>query len=113
MLGVLWTQAAACDETGRHHCAGVPAAHQRVLYAGRQLEDGQQLADCGVVENDTLYILLRLLGGAKKRKKKTYTKPKKLKHKHKKIKLRVLKFFKVLHISVASLDVFAVLLFLL
>ena len=28
-----------------------------------------------------MYILMRLLGGAKKRKKKTYTKPKKQKHK--------------------------------
>lgn len=49
----------------------------------------------GVQEENTLYILGRLLGGAKKRKKKTYTKPKKQKHKHKKIKLRVLKFYKV------------------
>ena len=54
------------------------------------------LAQSGVADEDTLYILARLMGGAKKRKKKTYTKPKKQKHKHKKIKLRVLKFFKVL-----------------
>ena len=53
------------------------------------------LAQAGVADEDTLYILARLMGGAKKRKKKTYTKPKKQKHKHKKIKLRVLKFFKV------------------
>ena len=53
------------------------------------------LAQSGVADEDTLYILARLMGGAKKRKKKTYTKPKKQKHKHKKIKLRVLKFFKV------------------
>lgn len=48
-------------------------------------------------EEDTLYVLLRLLGGAKKRKKKTYTKPKKQKHKHKKVKLAVLKYYKVRH----------------
>lgn len=53
------------------------------------------LAQSGVSDEDTIYILARLMGGAKKRKKKTYTKPKKQKHKHKKIKLRVLKFFKV------------------
>ena len=53
------------------------------------------LAQSGVADEDTLYILARLMGGAKKRKKKTYTKPKKQKHKHKKIKLRILKFFKV------------------
>ena len=75
--------------------AGLAAGAQRVLFAGRQLEDSSVLAQSGVADEDTLYILARLMGGAKKRKKKTYTKPKKQKHKHKKIKLRVLKFFKV------------------
>ncbi|CAK0752952.1 hypothetical protein CVIRNUC_002184 [Coccomyxa viridis] len=74
---------------------GLAAEAQRVLFAGRQLEDSSVLAQSGVADEDTLYILARLMGGAKKRKKKTYTKPKKQKHKHKKIKLRVLKFFKV------------------
>jgi ubiquitin len=60
-----------------------------------QLEDEQVLAEAGVSDDSTLMCMLRLLGGAKKRKKKTYTKPKKLKHKHQKIKLRVLKFYKV------------------
>ena len=75
--------------------AGLAADAQRVLFAGRQLGDSSVLAQSGVADEDTLYILARLMGGAKKRKKKTYTKPKKQKHKHKKIKLRVLKFFKV------------------
>ena len=65
------------------------------MAAGRQLPDGASLESEGVRDEATLYILGRLLGGAKKRKKKTYTKPKKIKHKHKKIKLRVLKFYKV------------------
>lgn len=39
--------------------------------------------------------MLRLRGGAKKRKKKVYTTPKKIKHKRKKTKLSVLKFYKV------------------
>ena len=51
------------------------------MFAGRQLEDGAALGACGVADDSQLYILMRLLGGAKKRKKKTYTKPKKLKHK--------------------------------
>ncbi|KAI9113561.1 hypothetical protein K1719_015488 [Acacia pycnantha] len=42
-----------------------------------------------------LHLVLRLCGGAKKRKKKTYTKPKKIKHKKKKVKLAVLQFYKV------------------
>ena len=75
-------------------CAGLPADEQRVMFGGRQLPDGAALAAAGVADEDTLYILARLLGGGKKRKKKTYTKPKKQKHKHKKIKMRVLKFFK-------------------
>lgn len=74
---------------------GLPCDEQRVVYNGKQLEDGQLLSLAGVQEEATLQVLGRLLGGAKKRKKKTYTKPKKLKHKHKNIKLRVLKFYKV------------------
>ena len=64
------------------------------MFGGRQLQDGASLASEGVSDESTMYILMRLLGGAKKRKKKTYTKPKKQKHKHKKIKLAVLKFYK-------------------
>ena len=77
--------------------AGLPVASNelRVMFAGKQLEDTDMLAECGVEDASTLHILMRLLGGAKKRKKKTYTKPKKQKHKHKKIKMRVLKFYKV------------------
>lgn len=74
---------------------GIPAADQRVMFAGRQLRDEASLVSEGVSDESTMYILMRLLGGAKKRKKKTYTKPKKQKHKHKKIKLAVLKFYKV------------------
>jgi len=65
------------------------------MFGGRQLEDDVTLASAGVSDESTMYIVMRLLGGAKKRKKKTYTKPKKQKHKHKKIKLAVLKLYKV------------------
>lgn len=65
------------------------------MFNGKPLADSELLSLAGVEEEQTLYILGRLLGGGKKRKKKTYTKPKKQKHKHKKIKLRVLKFYKV------------------
>ena len=75
--------------------AGIPCSEQRVMFAGRQLDNDTSLAAAGVSDASTMYILMRLLGGAKKRKKKTYTKPKKQKHKHKKIKLAVLKFYKV------------------
>ncbi|KAH7620798.1 hypothetical protein Ndes2526B_g04727 [Nannochloris sp. 'desiccata'] len=74
---------------------GVAAEEQRVMFAGRQLEDDSSLAACGVADDSQMYVSLRLLGGGKKRKKKVYTKPKKQKHKHKKVQLRVLKFYKV------------------
>lgn len=74
---------------------GIPCDEQTVAFGGKLLEDASVLAEAGVSDEQTLYVLLRLLGGAKKRKKKTYTKPKKQKHKHKKIKLRVLQFYKV------------------
>lgn len=47
------------------------------------------------VEESVPELVLRLVGGAKKRKKKVYTKPKKAHHKHKKVKLATLKFYKV------------------
>ena len=40
-------------------------------------------------------MVLRLLGGKKKRKKKVYTKPKKIKHKHKKRPKAILEYFNV------------------
>ncbi len=61
--------------------AGIPAEEQRVMFGGRQLEDAERLEACGVSDDSQMYVLMRLLGGAKKRKKKTYTKPKKQKHK--------------------------------
>ena len=73
----------------------IPADQQRLLFAGRQLEDGALLADCGVQEDSTIQLLLSLLGGGKKRKKKQYTGPKKQKHVRKKVKLAVLKMYKI------------------
>ncbi|CAD6904380.1 unnamed protein product [Tilletia caries] len=46
-------------------------------------------------KESTLHLVLRLRGGAKKRKKKTYTTPKKIKHKRKKVKMALLKYYKV------------------
>lgn len=43
----------------------------------------------------TINMVLRLLGGKKKRKKKVYTKPKKIKHKHKKRPKAILEYFNV------------------
>ncbi|KAJ3514859.1 hypothetical protein NMY22_g14607 [Coprinellus aureogranulatus] len=81
-------------------CEGIPPEQQILMLAGRRLEDGQMMADYGIMDGTTLHLYIRLRGG-KPLSFVAYWLPSFLRHQH--IALRFL--FRASYEKAAQLDV--------